>query len=294
MNKKSFNSSLLAAVLAPFFIALGIMLIKLACNNTPALVVAGLGSLMAVPILYLVSVTTKQKLLIKDLLTKQRKAFLQVLITRAIFGQMLITAGFALTTGVKSVLLLRLEPVFVLIWSIFLKGEKPSKAKLGLITMLIIGSALVVAPNNALSAPNIGDLLIILSLLFLSYSYMPTEIVVKQSSAQGLNFLTTFISGIVITIISIFIYPNAFSSITTKSLELIFGYSFVFFIIAASLYFYAFKTAKPWVIASLLSLEVVYGIILAYFMLQETMTINQIIGSIIILASTVLIGKYYQ
>jgi len=71
---------------------------------------------------------------------------------------------------------------------------------------------------------------------------------------------------------------------------LIAGYTISFSVIGASLYFYAFKTLKAWVIASFLSLEVVFGSILAFVLLKESMTPLQMIGAAIVLAATAAIS----
>lgn len=190
-----------------------------------------------------------------------------------------------MTSAIKSVLLLRLEPVFVFLWSMLFFKEKPKPKKVIALTFLLIGSAMVVAPNNALDGPNWGDALIVTSLLFLSYSYIPTREIVEQSSPAGLNIMTNLIGGGVLALIA-FNIPNDPVHLTLRGMELITGYSITFSVIGGGLYFYAFKTLKPWIIASFLSLEVVFGSVLAMVMLKETMSPFQILGAVIVLSAT--------
>jgi drug/metabolite transporter (DMT)-like permease len=280
----------IAAVCAPFFIALSIILTKEAGASTNPLVISGYSMLFSVPFLLLMQLLSRSPLDLGKLLTTLRVPFLKVLFTRAIIGQYLIVTGFTMTSAVKAVLLLRLEPIFVFFWSLLLRHEKPKPRKVFLLSMLLVGSALVVSPQGPNGGPNIGDALVVVSLLFLSYSYIPTKQVVTQSSTIGLNLLCNLIGGLVLTGIAGVSNPASLHQ-GAKSLELIAAYSVVFFVLAATLYFEAFKTLKPWIISSFLSLEVVFGLILAYVMLHETTTPLQLCGATIVLLVTVAIAK---
>ncbi len=287
------DKGIAAAVLAPFFIALSIIVTNMAGGEAPPLVIAGLGSLFSVPFLIVIALVSKADLQISKLLNELRMPFLKVLFTRNIIGSALIVSGFTMTTAIKAVLLLRLEPVFVFVWSMIYFNEKPNPKKLIALLALLAGSGLVVAPNEAVGGPNLGDALVVISLLFLSYSYIPTNEVVQKTSPAGLNLMTNTIGGVIITALAFCIPGQAFG-LTTKALLLITSYAIVFSVIGVSLYLYAFKTLKPWVIASFLSLEVVFGTILAFFILHETMTPIQIAGAIVVLAATAVIARLNQ
>ena len=295
------DKGLIAASLAPFFIAMSIIVVKLAGNGAPALVIAGLGPLLSVPFLLLHQLTSKAPLNLAELLRPPlRSPFMRVLVARSIIGQILIIAGFSLTTGVKSVLLLRLEPLFVVLWAVLLRHEKPEAKKLILLTLLVVGSAIVVAPSSSAlssttgSAPNLGDLMIVSSLLFFSYSYIPTQEVVKQSNPAAINLLGNLLGGVFISFVAFLVYgPNGFQ-FSSNTLLLILTYSCVFFACGCTLYFYAFKTLQPWIIASFLSLEVVFGLVLSFILLHEQMTCAQTIGAIIVCLAIIGIARTNQ
>jgi drug/metabolite transporter (DMT)-like permease len=292
------DKGLIAALLAPFFIAMSIMVVKLAGNGAPPLVIAGLGPLLSIPFLVLLQLTSKTPLNLKELLKPPARApFMKVLVTRSIIGQILIIAGFSLTTGVKSVLLLRLEPLFVVLWAVLLRHEKPGAKKLTLLMLLIIGSVFVVAPDASGassisgSAPNFGDLMIILSLLFFSYSYIPTQEVVARANPAAVNLLGNLLGGAFISLIAFFVYGPTGFQISLNTLLLILAYSCVFFACGCTLYFYAFKTLQPWIIASFLSLEVVFGLVLAFLMLHEQMTWVQLMGAMTVCLAMIGIAR---
>lgn len=287
----NFQKAYLAAVLAPFFIAVSIIITKTAGTSAHPLVIAGIGSLMAVPFLLAIAATSRKSLDFGKILNELRSPFLQVLVTRALIGQALIVTGFTLTTGVKAVLLLRLEPIFVFAWSVLLLNEKPQRAKMLLLAILLVGSAMVVAPEGRFDSINVGDGLIVLSLVFLSFSYLPTQKVVAGANPAGLNILTSLISGALLTVIAAVWYQGAAFALSLQTYGFILGYAVIFSVIAVSLYFYAFKMLRPWVIASFLSLEVVFGLALATFFLHESINMMQFGGAVILMAATAAIGR---
>lgn len=286
------DKGITASVAAPFFIAVSILMAKIAGEHAHGLFVAGLGSLLSVPILLLVASLTARDLALGALWKRARGAFVRVLVSRAIIGQALIVMGFTMTSAVKSILLLRLEPVFVLLWSVLLLQERPTRGKCLLLSFLLLGSLLVVWPADQVSAPNFGDALILLSLLFLSYSYIPTTRVVEQVPPDGLNLATNLIGGVTLTALALVCYGWSAIPVGFEAWAPIACYSVSFFVIGATLYFYAFRTVKPWIIASFLSLEVVWGLILAFLLLAENLTPLQLCGTGILLATTLSIALY--
>jgi drug/metabolite transporter (DMT)-like permease len=283
------NRGLIAAVCATFFIALSIIVIQQAGKNTPPLVVAAVGSLLSVPMLLAYHLLCRSNLSFGLLFTQCRKPFLHVLVSRTILGQALIVAGFAMTTAVKAVLLLRLEPLFVLLWAVLARQERLEWRKLTLLIILLVGTSLVIAPNSV-SAPNVGDALIVLSLFFLSYSYGPTGVVVKTAGAPALNVMLSLIGGAVLAVVAFTVHGLPAFMLDNQSLGLIALYALIFFVIGCSLYFFAFNTVKPWLIASILSLEVVFGVGLAMILLHESVTILQMVGCLVVIAATTAIA----
>ncbi|MBU6454719.1 MAG: DMT family transporter, partial [Cyanobacteria bacterium REEB67] len=227
-----------------------------------------------------------------------RRPLLTVLMTRSILGAALIVTGFTLTTAIKSVLLLRVEALFVFAWSVFFRREKATAAKLLLLVALSLGAALVVTPApqaggvsvSFASGINLGDILIVCSLLLFSYSYIPTEKIVARVSPTTLNIVSNAVGGVVILLVALLLTPVAALNISAQAWLLINAYALCFGVIGINLYFFAFKTHKPWIIAAFLSLEVVYGVPLAWLMRGEIITPLQGGGALIVVAATVCIG----
>jgi drug/metabolite transporter (DMT)-like permease len=312
---------------------------------------------------------TRERLDLKRLVTDLRVPFLKVLLSRSIIGQIMIVYGFTMTTAFKGILLLRIEPLFVYLWTLYYRREQPTAKKIALLLALIGGSVLAVLPSGTIesaalcastngatntglastvvassapangailaqvgatgaahiavaapvvahaagsafgttahgalvaalarapiivnSGPCLGDVLVVCSLLFISFSYDPTREIVQAASPAGLNLLLNFLGGLIVAVAVFIMQPQQFA-IGAQTLGVIAAYSVVFFILAASLYFEAFRTLKPWVISSFLSLEVVFGLVISVLLLHQSFTALQLVGCAIVVAVTIAIGR---
>lgn len=285
------SSDLIAAYLAPIFIAASISAVKFAGVHAHPLLIAGIAPLLALPFLALWMKAQKLPLSFGMLQYGERIALIKLILSRCILGQILIVAGFTETTAVKAVLLLRLEPLFVLIWGVLLLNERPQPKKLILTLLLLLGAVLVVSPADEISRPTWGDLYILLALAFLSYSYVPTHSIVKTIPPLTLSFITNLAGGLMITVLAVLLLPAEARHIDSSGYWYIFLYSLSFFVLGATLYYYAFRSIAPWVIASCLSLEVVVGIILAALLFDEIPTLTQGVGALVVLMITILISR---
>jgi len=288
------HKGLVAAVVAPFFIALGVMVVKHAGQLAPPLLITAYSALMSVPILVLWQKIRGSDLELDKLFNEVRGPFLKVLITRSLIGSAMLVIGFTLTSAVKSILLLRLEALFVFAWSVYFKKERATSGKLSLLLALVIGSVLVVLPVDDVGGfsgkLNWGDLLIVVSLIFFSYSYIPTEAVVAKVAPTNVNIVANTIGGITVLLVALIVNRQQVFALSQSALILIFAYSCLFSVVGINLYYFAFKTVKPWIIACFLSLEVVYGIPLAWCMHGEVLTAWQAVGAVIVVAATTGIG----
>ena len=340
----------IAAILAPFFISLSVILANQAGQSANPLVISALAPLISVPILFVVALITREQLQLRCLVTELRAPFLKVLLSRSVIGQVMIVYGFTMTTAFNAVLLLRIEPLFVFLWGLYYGRVEPKLGKIALLLALIGGSVLAVIPSGSTSStfaavatagatsgtalasstrsasataagailnqgvasshvvanaataavaqvpsiatgvPFLGEALVVGSLLFISFSYGPTEEIVRMAGPTGLNLLLNLLGGVIVAAVVVVIQPQQFA-ISGQSLGVIASYSVVFFVLAASLYFEAFRTLKPWVIASFLSLEVVFSLLLSGVLFHQSFTPMQLLGSAIVVAATIAIGK---
>lgn len=285
------DKGLLAAILAPIFIAASVIFVNQIGPQNP-FIIAGYSQFISVLILFTVLKLSRQNLSIKKILTSFRGPLAKVVISRALIGNVLLTAGFLLTTSVKAIVLLRIEPLFVFLWSLLLLSEKPTIKKFGLLTLLVFGSVLVLSPGGAFSGITLGDLAVMGGLLFLSYSYIPASIVSKEANPFGLVILTNLFGGVIILLASLFLFPMEEFVLPQRASLMMLGSIVSFYVIGLPLWSYAFKTVKPWVVAALASLETVAGLLIAVAIVGDIITLVQVVGASVVLLSTYLIAKY--
>jgi drug/metabolite transporter (DMT)-like permease len=291
---------LISAVLSPFFIALGVMVAKKAGHSgaAPFIITAG-SALISLPFLLCMQNPRRTKADLAILFGTMRRPFLQLLLSRSLIGSAMVVVGFTMTTAIKSVLLLRVEALFVFFWSVYFKKEKASISKILLLLALVLGSVMVVmSSGSAVLSPalaaqeglNWGDGLIVMALLFLSYSYIPTEELVSAVSPTSVNITANAVSGAFILVAMLIASPHDVFSLSHQALKYITEYALTFSVVGVNLYYFAFKTIKPWIVASFLSLEVIYGVPLAWYMHGETLDLLQTLGAGLVMAATAGIG----
>ena len=285
------NLPIIAVSVAPLFIAASISAAKLAGNSIHPFIVAGLAPLLSVPFLYVWSRLQGTRLSLTALEGRCRRDLCEILVSRCVLGQVLIVSGFILTTATKAVLLLRLEPLFVLCWNVALLSERPSKKKVWLSLLLIVGAFFVVSPQLGTLQLSVGDGLIVLALLLLSYSYIPTKRISSSIDALSLTMITNVLSGILIVLPTGFLLPHELWATLTPKFGYLLLYSLLLFVFGLPLYFYAFKSLAPWLIACFLSLEVVAGLFLAVLLFSEVPTATQLLGAALMIGATVLVAR---
>ena len=77
----------------------------------------------------------------------------------------------------------------------------------------------------------------------------------------------------------------------TNSIYLILVYTITFYVLGLFLWFKSLKSVKPWVVASILSLEPIAGALLAFFWLGQILSLIQILGGAIMIAVTYFIAR---
>ena len=282
----------LLAVLSSVFIGLSIPIAVLASKEIGVFQVTAYTSLLSVIFLVTLSVIVREKIQFKKALTKHFKDSISIVILRPIIGSLLLIYGFSLTTAIHSSFMMRLEPIFVVIMSYIFLKDKVSPKQISLILLMILGAFLLSTSGSIelITQTQIGDLFVVLSLLFFSYAYIPAKRIGKEINPMTITIVNNLIGGSVLFLIMFFLPINQFP-VNLGNAWLLFGYVISFSVIGLYLYFAALRKTKPWIVSSLLSLSAVVGATIGYLWLNETINSIQIIGAIIILISSYLIAK---
>lgn len=280
------------AIIASIFIGLSVPIASQASRSVGVIQATTYTSLISVAFLAAIGVLSKERILIKESLTRHLKDSLSVVISRPVIGNLLLIYGFSLTTAIKASFLLLLEPIFVTPISYILLRDRVNKRQVLLIGFLIMG-AFLISTNGVLSSitqTQIGDFMVVLALLFFSYSYIPAKKLGEAINPITVTIINNLLGGLILFSIMLLLHINLFT-INLSNAWLVIGYVLTFSVIGLYLYFSALRKTKPWIVSSLLTLSAVTGATVGYFWLHETIGIVQFLGAIIILTSSYFIAK---
>lgn len=285
------NSGAVLAGVSTIFMSLSAVVASAVTKTIHPLVLIVLA--YGVSMLFFLPFLLKGNLQIRKLFREFPRDILKVVIFRSIIGQMLIIYGFSMTLAIRAVFMARLEPVFVFLFSVLLIGEAVRKRKIGLIILLILGAFLISTGGSIFAFNNLmlGDLFIVASLIFLAYTYIPSSRIMKRINTQTLTAVSNFFGMLIIAPIAFFLLPAASFHIGLESWALVIVYALSFYFIGLLLWFKAFEKAKPWVVASMLALTPIWGSLISFFWLGQTLSPVQILGGVIIIIATIIIAK---
>ncbi len=222
---------------------------------------------------------------------KNNMDFWKITLSRNVFGTLLLLYGLSMTTSINSLVILRLEPAFVILFGYFLLKERLKQKEILYVIATLIGAVLVSTSGKiSLGETQIGDLLVFLSLAFLGYSYIPSRRIMQKTDPLILTAYSNLFGGAALFILSAILIKNL--AISPNALLLTMGSVIMFYAVGMSLWFEALKKTKAWKVAALLSISPIAGGALSFFWLGESLNLVQIMGAItIVLASYKLSAK---
>lgn len=235
-----------------------------------------------------VKINTEWRLLTKNF----RKEIIQITIA-SFFAFTLLFLGLNLANPTKVQFLLRLEVIFVLITGFAIVKQRISFRQLSPIIIILFGSFLLTTSGNLLEFGSylIGDLFIIVSVAFFAYIYFPTKKITQKINPVFLSCVTCLFVGLIF--IPTVLLWKGFDSLIFNLSNV--GYLLAYVLLASTigyiLWITSIKFNKPWFVSSLLLTQPIFGGIFAFLYLGSTLTIVQIIGAALILASSFFLIK---
>jgi drug/metabolite transporter (DMT)-like permease len=282
----------LLAVLAAVFIGISVPIASQASREIGVIQATTYTTLISVAFLLAIGLITRQKIQIKEALTKHFKDSISIVIARPVIGNLLLIYGFSLTTAIRASFLLLLEPIFVTFLSYIMLKDKVSVRQIYLIALMIFGAFLLSTSGNIgiISQAQLGDLLVIFALMFFSYSYIPTKKIGKIVTPMTITIMNNLVGGLILFFLMLFLPVNMFP-LNISNIWLVLGYVISFSVIGLYLYFAALGKTKPWIVSSLLTISAISGSIVGYLWLNESINTIQMIGAFAILISSYLIAR---
>ncbi len=198
--------------------------------------------------------------------------------------------SFIYTSIGNAVIILYTWPIFVSILGVFFLKEKIDKKQGLLIALAFIG--LIICSSGKQFSFEDTDILGMTTALFSAFGYAITVIIFKSEAnnyhRNELIFFQNIVGVFIFLPFFILYYPQA------ESIDLAIGvfYGFLIGIVIFSLFFFGLKYLKASLASSLMYLEAVSAIILAYFVLGESLSMEMIVGGSMIITSSFLLNRY--
>ncbi|MCC7570869.1 DMT family transporter [Candidatus Micrarchaeota archaeon] len=286
------NKGAYLAIISAFFIGMSTIIASQVTKNVNPVLFASIYSLLSVPFLIAIYLLQKNNFnLIK--LKSAFKEIMGVVITRNFFGSMLLMTGFSLTSGVRAVFLLGLDPVFVTILGAMFLKQKITRKQIFLIAVLLAGVFLLSTNLDFDSLGKnlqIGDLFVMAGVFCMSLAYFPSIGAMKKISAMELTIVSNLIGGLILLPVALLFF-NAHFNIAMDIWGLVFAYTILFAVFALYAFYSALNFAKPWIVSSLLQLAPIPGVIFAFIWLGDVLSPVQIAGGLIIVICAYIISR---
>ena len=190
------------------------------------------------------------------------------------------------STSINYGFIIKSTLIFSIILAFIFLKEKINLKKIILMFTLLIGAYLISTKGQTIY-PKMGDLIILATAFFFSSSNVIARPILKKYSPEIVSLFKTFSGGLIILIVSPFIISQFYviENVTLFILRSIFVFLTVLFLN---------KTIETTSVSYMVMMSMMYSIfvtILGYIILNESMTIVQAIGGLLIIVSVILIQK---
>jgi drug/metabolite transporter (DMT)-like permease len=280
------------SILSAIFIGISIPIGVVATKSIGAFQAAVYIPLVSLVFLLAISMFTRQKIEIRKIFRNHFKDTVSMILSRPIFGDIILLYGFSLTTAINASFMTRLEPVFVAVLGYIFFKDKLKAKQILLISLMIVGAFLLSTGGNveSIAQTQVGDILVVIAMLFISYSYIPSKRIGKDIDPLTMTITNNLSGGLILFPIMLLLQMDPFT-INLGNFWIILARAITFSAIGLSLYFAALKKTKPWIVSSLISISSIVGAMIGYFFLNESIGALQIAGGLVIVVSSYFITR---
>ncbi|MBI1971769.1 MAG: DMT family transporter [Candidatus Aenigmarchaeota archaeon] len=277
------------AIYSALLIGVSIVFQSQAAKAAEPMLVATYALLISSLILFAVIALRNKKLSYAGKL-KNDANFWKIVVSRNVVGTLFLLYGMGMTTAVNSLFILRLEPVFVILFGYTLLNEKVKSREILYVLLTIAGAVLVSTAGSFSFGPTqTGDLLVFASLIALGYSYIPSRRIMQKTDPLVLTAYSNLAGGLILLLLSAAVLDSL--KMPVNALVLTLGSVITFYVVGLSLWFKALKKTQAWRVAALLSITPVAGGALSFVWLGESLSLIQLIGAGIILIMSYLLSS---
>lgn len=280
---------LMAAILSPFFSSVSTIFKSEAARDLSPLIVVSFGGIIGSIILFAIAAFRKEKISWK-LIKNNFKDLSLLVVLRFIIGEVVMTYGLANTSAIKAIFFTKIEPFFVLILAWFILKEKIKGKHLLLLAVHLFG-AIILSTGGLFLMPHWGDLLIIFAMFCFAATYISGKRIAHSIGSTLGSAIPMGIASLMLLPFALFSSHQNLFFYSSRGWEFLLIYVILFNVIALSLWYYSLKEVKGWIVSALRYIGPILGAPVAYFLFNQTLNTNQIIGSGIIIVTSLLIAK---
>lgn len=283
---------LLFAIISPLVTSIATILIGGAVKLINPWIVLSISPLIGSVILFFIAWFKGQRFRLQELRDNKNDIF-SLIFTRQIVGWAIFVLGLTFTDVIKAIFFTKVEPYFVLLFHWIVYKEKVKRKHLILLAVHIFGAILLSTGGKFIGfgRSQFGDLFVIVSMACAALSYIPAAKLSRVMGAIKINTIMLFTAGLVFLPFTLFFSTQVAGWISIRGWIYLIGYSVLFSCIGLTLWFASLKTVKSWIVSSLRALGPLIGVPFAYFLLGETLTLTQLLGGLIVLATSFLIAR---
>lgn len=222
-----------------------------------------------------------------------RVPLLKVAFCRAVFSNIIFTAGLAYTTGVEAVFLTKMEPYLVIFWSWVLDKHRPSANHLALLAVHVAGAVLLSVGSGGLGQGIswFGDLLVVSAVVTAALSYRYAPQVTKVLHPTQVACLGELIGGVITLPLALLVCPVILGPEQQVGWVYIGIHAILFYILAMSFLYASLHGLDGWLSSALRATGPVIATPVAFLFFGESLTPVQICGAILVVVTSALISR---
>lgn len=285
------DTGLLFAVISPFLASIATILLAGTAKLFPPFIILSFAPLIGASILIPLFIFRGGKFRIKEIKENSRDLFFLITV-RQVVGWTLFVIGLSFTTGIKAIFLTKVEPYIVLYFHWLFKKEPIKARHLFLLAIHISGAVLLSTGGRfeGLGRSQFGDLFIVGAIACTALTYIPATNLSRKIGGIKTNSLMLLFAGLLLLPFALFV-PSSINWANQTGWVYLIGYSILFSTVGLTLWFISLKTVKGWIVSALRALGPLVGAPFAYFLLGETLSLTQIFGGVVVLATSFLIAR---
>ena len=286
----NYKRGIVAAILSSITSAVATVFLSGATHVIPPLMIAAYGAIVGS--VGLVFLSTKKHPSQEISPERLRTLLIRISVIKGFCCPILFIIGVSLTEGIRAVFFTKIEPYFVMAWAWLRHKESASPAEIFLLAIHLIGALLVSTRGeiHSIGASQIGDLLIVVTMLLSSFSYTDSKILGANLGGTYSAGMTGVLGGVGILLLALWVSPPAIPTLNKG--WIFFGIHMVLWhMISHPLWYRALGSLKSWIVSALRAIGPLAGAPVAYLLLGEKLNRIQLVGGAIVLITSACIGR---